>query len=108
MIENVIIPSPEEGPSREECLLGAICYGPFGFVVPIFLQKQSDFLSFHTKQGTIIFLAWLIIDILPVPGLFGIFTLAYIGLAGFAGWKAYNGEKYMYPFIEKLLENFKK
>lgn len=40
-----------EGPNKEECVLGAICYAPFGCFAPILMQKQSEFLSFHTKRG---------------------------------------------------------
>lgn len=111
MLENEILSSRDNnnewGPSREERVLGAICYGPFGFIVPILLQKQSEFLAFHTRQGGIIFMAWLILNLVPT-GLFGLLTLAYIGLAGFVGWKAYNGEKYVYPFIQTILDQFKK
>jgi hypothetical protein len=32
----------------------------------------------------------------------------YIGLAGFAGFKAFNGEMYRYSFIDALFEKFKK
>lgn len=45
----------KEGPNKEERVLGAICYAPFGCFAPLLMQKESKFLSFHTKQGGIIF-----------------------------------------------------
>ena len=66
--ENIITEEEEDSVlSKEEKVLGAICYAPFGFVAPILMQKQSEFLSFHTKQGAIIFLAYLILTFIPVP-----------------------------------------
>lgn len=109
MQENIDIPSEEDnGPDKETCVLGAICYAPFGCFAPLMMQKQSEFLSFHTKQGGIIFGVYFILNIIPIPGLFGLLSLAYIGLAGFAGFKAFNGEMYSYGFIDSLLEKFKK
>lgn len=53
--DNTFLYEDEEGPNKEERVLGAICYAPFGFIAPLMMQKQSDFLSLHTKQGGIIF-----------------------------------------------------
>lgn len=107
--ENLIEEEEGEGAlSKEERVLGAICYAPFGFVAPVLMQKQSAFLSFHTKQGAIIFLTYLVLTFIPVPLTWGIFTLIYIILAGFAGWRAFEGEMYTYGFIEAILEKFKK
>jgi uncharacterized membrane protein len=102
------LPEEDAGPNKEERMLGVICYAPFGFMAPIMTQKQSDFLTFHTKQGGVIFGIYFFLVIIPISGLFGILTLAYIGIASFAGWKAYNGEMYTYEFIDKLFQNFKK
>ena len=97
-----------EWPNKEDRVLGSLCYAPFGCFAPLIMQKQSNFLSFHTKQGGIIFWVYLILNIIPIPGLFWLLSLAYLGLAGFAGWKAFNGEMYSYEFINALLEKFKK
>ncbi|MDD5198037.1 MAG: hypothetical protein PHN60_04230 [Candidatus Gracilibacteria bacterium] len=102
------IPEEHEGPNKEDRILGALCYAPFGCFVPLMLQKESPFLSFHVKQGGIIFGAYFILNIIPIPGLFGLLTLGYIGLAGYAGWKAFNGEMCSYEFIDALFEKFKK
>lgn len=104
----IIIDTEENGPSKEERVMGAICYAPFGCFLPLLMQKQSEFLSFHTKQGGIIFGVFFILNIIPLPGIFGLLFLAYLGLAGFAGWKAFNGEMYSYSFIESIFEKFKK
>lgn len=60
----------DQGPNKEERLLGAICYAPFGCFAPLMMQKQSGFLSFHTKQGGLIFGAFFILNIIPLPGVF--------------------------------------
>ncbi|EKD29238.1 MAG: hypothetical protein ACD_78C00467G0005 [uncultured bacterium (gcode 4)] len=102
------IEKEQEGPNKEDRILGALCYAPFGCFAPLMMQKESPFLSFHVKQGGIIFWVYFILNIVPIPGFFGLLTLTYIGLAGFAGWKAYDGEMYSYEFIDVLLEKFKK
>lgn len=71
MKENIDIPgNEEEGLSKEERLLGALCYAPFGCFLPILMQKQSEFLSFHTKRGGLIFGVFFILNIIPVAGIF--------------------------------------
>lgn len=111
MIENVNLPMGEEGnlngPSREERLIAAICYAPFGFLAPIFLGKSSDFLTPHMRQGAIIFVSWFILNLLPL-GLSGLFFLIYIGLAGYAAKQAYDGLTFTYPFVDAALEQIEK
>lgn len=106
--EQDILDEENEWPNKEERVLGALCYAPFGFIIPFLMQKQSEFLTFHMRQGAVIFLVYFIINFIPLPFIFGLTTLIYIGLAIFAGWQAYNGEQYMYGFMEKILEQFKK
>ncbi|MDD2916355.1 MAG: hypothetical protein PHH70_00730 [Candidatus Gracilibacteria bacterium] len=98
----------EQGPNKEERSIGALCYAPFGCFLPLLLQKQSEFLSFHVRQGGILFGVFFVLNIIPLPGIFGILFLVYLGLAGFAGWKAFNGEMYSYEFIDAIIEKFKK
>lgn len=54
-LEQDIIYEENEGPSKEDRVLGAICYMPFGFIAPFMMKKKSDFVSFHAKRGGIIF-----------------------------------------------------
>ena len=49
------IEKEQEGPNKEDRILGALCYAPFGCFAPLMMQKESPFLSFHVKQGGIIF-----------------------------------------------------
>ncbi|MCK9272156.1 hypothetical protein M0P65_01285 [Candidatus Gracilibacteria bacterium] len=93
-----------EGPNKEERMLAAICYLPFGFLAPLLMHKESNFLSFHTKQGGIIFGIYLILNILPTFFIWGILTLFYIGIAIIAINKAYNGEMFEFWFIRKILD----
>lgn len=106
--EQDILDEENEGPNKEERVLGALCYAPFGFIIPFLMQKQSDFLTFHMRQGAVIFLIYFVINFIPLPLIFGLTTLVYLGLAGVAGWRAYNGEQYMYGFMDKIFEQFKK
>ncbi len=103
-----IIEDDNKWPSKEDRMLGAVCYAPFGCFAPILMQKQSEFLSFHTKQGGIIFGAFFILNLIPIPYISWLLFLAYLWLASFAGWKAFNGEMYSYGFIDALFEKFKK
>lgn len=68
----------DEGPSKEERVLGAICYMPFGFIVPFMMKKESDFIGFHTKRGGIIFGATFFLIIITFLSLIGTLTLAYL------------------------------
>jgi hypothetical protein len=65
-----ISPEEKEGPGKEEQVLAALCYAPFGCFAPILMQKQSEFLSFHTKRGGTIFGIYFILNIIPISSLF--------------------------------------
>lgn len=68
----------DEGPSKEERVLGAICYMPFGFMAPFLMKKESDFISFHAKRGGIIFGLAFFLAILTFLSLIGTITLLYL------------------------------
>jgi len=71
MPDNLNTPSEEDDKlGKEEKLLGALCYAPFGCFAPILMQKQSEFLSFHTKRGGTIFGIFFILNIVPLHGIF--------------------------------------
>jgi len=50
-----IIYEEDAGPSKEDRVLGALCYAPLGFLLPFIMKKESAFIAFHTKRGGIIF-----------------------------------------------------
>ena len=95
----------EEWPKKEERLLWAISYGPFGFILPLMMDKKTPFVAFHTKQGWIIFWIYFLINLIFRHFFFfWLFTLIYIWLAVYWGMKAYNWEMHEFSFIKKLLE----
>ncbi|MBP8016826.1 hypothetical protein KAZ01_02350 [Candidatus Gracilibacteria bacterium] len=104
-----------EGPSKEERVLAAICYIPFGFLLPFIMQKDSHFLSLHIKQGGVLFGIYFVITtfiFMLLPGFIvfrfgGIFFLIYVGFIVFGSMKAYNGESYEFSFVTKII-NFLK
>ncbi|MDD2487648.1 MAG: hypothetical protein PHS92_04750 [Candidatus Gracilibacteria bacterium] len=92
-----------EGPTKEERVLGAISYGPFGFLLPLFMDKKSPFVAFHTKQGGIIFGTYFVSTLIfRFFIFFGVFTMLYIGLAVYGAMKAYNGEMFEFTIIKKI------
>lgn len=102
-------------PSKEERILGAICYAHFLFLVPFFLQKDSEFLKFHMKQWWVLYSLFLIISFLNAVltlilwslRLFGLgfmLLFAYTCLWVFVWYKAYLWQKYEIWFLKSLVK----
>jgi uncharacterized membrane protein len=99
---------------RNEKLLGALAYllGPVTGIVFLLSEKKNQFIRFHAMQSTItfggLFLLQIVLGIIPVIGwIVSLVILPILGLAAFIlwlllMWKAYNGEKYMLPFIGEV------
>ncbi len=104
-----------EWPSKEDRILAAICYIPLWFLVPFFMQKNSQFLSFHLKQWLVIFLLYFFITsfvfiLLPfwiVFRIWWLFFLFYIWFIIFLWMNAYNWKYFEVWFITKII-NFMK
>lgn len=73
-----IIYEEDAGPSKEDRVLAALCYMPFGFMIPFLMKKESPFISFHTKRGGVIFGLYFITLLLSFFWLLGTLTLAYL------------------------------
>ncbi|MDD2565738.1 MAG: hypothetical protein PHZ26_04185 [Candidatus Gracilibacteria bacterium] len=105
----------EDGkPSKEDRILAAVCYAHFLFLAPFFMQKDTEFLKFHMKQGGILYVIFLLMNFLSgilllitgslrFVGLGGLFLIVYTGFGVFVGYKAYLGEIYELTFLKSLI-----
>jgi len=84
----------------EDKMMAFIAYVPLGFLVPILLEKKSEFVGFHVQQGIILFAVWFVLLFIPVIG--SIATFAYIIAIMFCGAQAYGGEKYEIPVVSQI------
>ena len=88
----------------DENIGGALAY-VLGFltgVLFLLLEKKSEFVRFHAMQSTIVFLAVLVISLIPFFGWL-IAALSWI-LWLFLIFKAYQGEKFKLPVIGDIAE----
>jgi uncharacterized membrane protein len=108
--------SPAPAKSSDQNLMAAICYISFVSVIILLTRKDNEFIQFHAKQGTVIFVAWVILVLLYVPLLFipvlgwilntlGWLVVVIASIVGFI--KAYSGEKYRLPLIADLADKIK-
>lgn len=88
---------------REDRLIWAICYAPFGFIAPFAVKRSSNFLSIHIKQGAIIFLTFLLLIMLLPLWLMGILFLVYLWLAWFPAYKAFWWHAFQYKFLNIII-----
>ena len=100
----------------EEKLKGAIAYflGPITGIVFLLVEKKSAFVRFHAMQSTIVFGAYILLNIVlgivPVLGwLVALIISPLLGIASVILWiflmyKAYSGGKYKLPYIGDLSE----
>ena len=95
--------------TKEQRMLGVICYAPFGFAAPYFMGKsKSCFVEFHTKQGAIIFAPVIVLMVLTSFFYWGIAFLFYLTCAIMFGLKAYEGEMYTFTIMEPLFMDVRK
>ena len=95
----------DQRPSKELRVLAAVCYIPFGFVLPYFLEKSGeDFVVFHLRQAIAMFVVMLLASIF----LWGIFWYAYLIIGGYTAYRAYTGDKFIFGFIKKAGEILEK
>ncbi len=96
-----------------ERFLGAICYLPFLFVIPLFLNP-SHFLVFHIKQGFLLSFLWMIwlyiYHFIPIIGWyiigpFGFIFLVFLTVFGMV--KAFNGDMEPLPFVGIWVEKLR-
>ncbi len=83
----------------ESKLFAALSYLWILSVVMLFLKKDDEFVSFHAKQGLILFIASFI-GWIPVIGWIIWFLVVAFMLIGF--FKALSGEKWSIPLVGSL------
>lgn len=88
--------------SQDSKLFGALSYLWLLSVVMLILKKDDEFVRFHAKQGTVIFVASIILWFIPIIGwLMQIAVLVGV-VIGFL--KAYSGERFKMPLIGDLAD----
>jgi uncharacterized membrane protein len=100
--------SPKPG-SSDSNLMAALSYVWVLSVVMLVIKKDDEFVKFHAKQGTVLFLvsvvAWLLSMVLFFLGPLLSVAIAIVCIIGFI--KALSGERYKLPVIGDLAEKIK-
>ena len=81
-------------------LMAAICYIWIIGLILLFLKKDSPFVQFHAKQGTVLFVASVVLGFVPLLGWIlniVVFVFAIIGLIS-----ALQGKKTELPLVSNL------
>ncbi len=98
----------------EENLEGLLAYVAWWLtgIILLLLERESDFVRFHAMQSTITFLGITVLAwILAVIPFIGLLLSHLLWLLGVILWivgmvKAYQGERYKFPFIGDLAEQW--
>ncbi|NJE00778.1 DUF4870 domain-containing protein [Thermococcus sp. JdF3] len=111
--------TPPEEPKKtslgmDENLEGLLAYLAWWITGIIFLvlEKESDFVRFHAMQSTITFIGITVLQVILsfIPYIGGIIAWL-LGIVGFILWilgmvKAYQGERYKFPIVGNLAEEW--
>lgn len=89
-------------PNEDEKLLASISYFWILSLLILVSKKDSEFVTFHAKQGMVLFFASLILWIIPEIGLGLEVANLLLMFLGFK--KALEGEKYPIPFVVEIAE----
>jgi len=100
-------PGAKSSTGLNEELAAALAYvlGPFTGILFLFVEQQSDFVRFHARQSTVVFLvatlAHFVLSDLPVVGrtAAGLFAVGLFALWVLLMYKALAREKYKLPYI---------
>lgn len=110
--------TPPEGPKKtslglDENVEGLLAYLLFWVTGIIFLvlEKESDFVRFHAMQSTITFLGLMVLSYIFAIIPFGFIITWLLDLLGLVLWilgmlKAYQGERYKFPLVGDLAEQW--
>lgn len=88
--------------TNDSKLFAALSYLWLLSVVLLVLKKDDEFVKFHAKQGTVIFIASVILWFIPILGWMMQIAALIAAIIGFL--KAYSGEKYKMPVVGDLAE----
>lgn len=101
--------TPARSSGEDDKLLAAISYVSLISVIVLLVKKDSEYVQFHAKQGTVLFIAEVVWTVITMFLFFLIFVswIAWIVflIATVVGFiKAYSGERYKMPVIGDLAE----
>ena len=88
--------------SNDSKLFAALSYLWLLSVVMLVLKKDDEFVKFHAKQGTVIFVASIILWFIPILGWLLQIAVLIAVVIGFL--KAYSGERFKLPVIGDLAD----
>ena len=102
-------PVPTATPKSDSNLLAAVSYLWILSIIILFVKKDDDFVTFHAKQGTVLFGVSVVLSIVGIPLFFlgplillinlVIFVAVIIGFV-----QAFSGKKYKIPVVGDLAE----
>lgn len=88
--------------SSDAKLFAALSYLWLLSVIILFVKKDNGFISYHAKQGTVLFIASLIFWFIPFLGWILNVAILVGVVVGFL--KALSGEKFPLPVVSTLAE----
>ena len=103
----------EEKPKKEQAnAMAIISYIGVLCLIPILMKKKDEFISFHAKQGFVLFIAevitWIVFSIIPFLWFFGnILSLVWFVLSIIGIVNVLNKEKKEIPLLGKFADRFK-
>ena len=93
-----------QGTQSQDRIAGALAY--IFFLIPVLMEQKTEYVCFHMKQSFFFFVIVVIAGFIPFFGHM-ISVLIFFHVV-FLMWKAYNGEKFVVPYIagypEKLIQ----
>ena len=91
--------------SSDSNLIAAVSYLWLLSVVVLLVKKNDSYVNFHAKQGLVLFIASVILWVIPLLGwILNLVVFAMI-IVGFI--KALSGEKYKLPLVADIAEKIK-
>ena len=105
-------PAPPAKAGGDDNLMAALSYISIISVVMLFVKKDSDYVQFHAKQGTVIFIGEIILGVVSsfTWFLFYLWNLVWLVfvIASVIGFiKAYRGERYQMPVVADIANKIK-
>ena len=88
--------------SNDSKLFAALSYLWLLSIVMLILKKDDEFVKFHAKQGTVIFIASIILWFIPIIGWLMQIAVLIGVVIGFL--KAYSGERFKMPVVGDLAD----
>jgi uncharacterized membrane protein len=92
----------------EEKVFAILSYMQLLVIIPLVLKKDNDFVHFHTKQGLVLLLAWLVgmalgmLDFLVWPSI--VLMLFLVGVPVAAIVQVLKGKKWEIPVVSGIAD----